>query len=137
MERYVLDSYAVFGYFLDEPCADTIASILELAKKNEIKIYMSWVNLGEVYYMIQRRYGRKEAIELVENIKAWPIELVEASNEQVTAAGDVKAKFPLALVDSYAAGLAIRVRGILLTSDKEFEPLENQLLKIHWLAKHR
>ena len=101
------------------------------------KQYMSWVNLGEVYYMIQRRYGRKEAIELIENINAWPVELVEASNEQVIAAGDVKAKFPLALGDSYAAGLAIRVQGILLTADKEFEPLENQLLKIHWLAKHR
>lgn len=137
MERYVLDSYAVLGYFLDEPCADTIAAILELAKKNETKIYMSWINLGEVYYMIQRRYGRKEAIELIENLKAWPVELVEVSNEQVITAGDVKAKFPLSLGDSYTAGLAIHVRGILLTADKEFQALENQLIKIHWLAKHR
>jgi len=137
VERYVLDSYAVLGYFLDEPCADTISKILELAKNNETKIYMSWVNLGEVYYMIQRRYGRKEAIELIENLKAWPVELVEVSNEQVITAGDVKAKFPLSLGDSYAAGLAILVRGILLTADKEFRPLENQLIKIHWLAKHR
>lgn len=137
MERYVLDSYAVLGYFLDEPCADTVAKILELARRNEIKIYMSWINLGEVYYMVQRRYGREDAIELIENLKAWPVELVAASNEQVITAGDVKARFPLSLGDSYAAALTISVQGILLTADKEFQPLENQLIKIAWLAKSR
>lgn len=135
MEKYVLDSYAVLGYFLDEPCAGTIANILELARRNKIKIYMSWINLGEVYYMIQRRYGREDAIELIENIKTWPVELVEVSNEQVITAGDVKARFPLSLGDSYAAALTISVRGILLTADKEFQPLENQLIKIAWLPK--
>jgi len=137
MESYVLDAYAVLGYFLDEPCADSVAEILELARRNEIRLYMSWINLGEVYYMIQRRYGRKEAITLIENVKAWPIELVDVSNEQAIAASDVKAKFPLSLGDSYAAALTIQVQGILLTADNEFHPLENKLIKVKWLAKHR
>jgi predicted nucleic acid-binding protein len=137
MENYVLDTYAVLGYFLDEPCADSVAEILELARRNEVKLYMSWINVGEVYYIIQRRYGRKDAIDLVENLKAWPVELVGVSDEQVIAAGDVKAKFPLSLGDSYAAALTILVRGILLTADEEFQPLENLLIKIKWLARHR
>lgn len=137
MDSYVLDTYAVLGYFLDEPCADSIAEILEKARKNEIKLYMSWINVGEVYYIIQRRYGRKDAIDLVENLKAWPVELVGVSDEQVIVAGDVKAKFPLSLGDSYAAALTIMVRGILLTADMEFRPLENHLVKIKWLTRHR
>jgi predicted nucleic acid-binding protein len=137
MENYVLDTYAVLGYFLDEPCADSVAEILELARRNEVKLYMSWINVGEVYYIIQRRYGRKDAIDLVENLKAWPVELVGVSDEQVIAAGDVKAKFPLSLGDSYAAALTILVRGIFLTADEEFQPLENLLIKIKWLARHR
>lgn len=137
MERYVFDTYAVLGYFLDEPCADTIAEILELARRDEVRLYMSWINAGEVYYMIQRRYGRQDAIELIGNIQAWPIELVEASYDQVIVAGDLKAKFPISLGDSYAAALTIQVQGILLTADTEFKPLEEHYIKINWLAKHR
>lgn len=132
----MLDTYAVLGYFLDEPAAETIAEILELARNNDVKLYMSWINLGEVYYIIQRRYDRKTAINLIENIKAWPIELVEISYKQVLAAGDVKALYPLSLGDSYAAALTMEVRGTLLTADKEFRQLENKHIKIRWLTKH-
>ena len=125
MESYVFDTYAVLGYFLDEPSAETVAEILELARNDEAKLYMSWVNMGEVYYIIQRRYDRKTAIDLIENLKAWPIELAEASHEQVIAAGDIKAKYSMSLGDSYAAALTLRVRGILLTADKEFQQLES------------
>ncbi|ABO50936.1 PilT protein domain protein [Desulforamulus reducens MI-1] len=137
MESYVFDTYAVLGYFLDEPSAETIAGILELAKNNQIRLYMSWINVGEVYYIIQRRYDRKIAIELVENIKAWPIELIKVSHEQVIVAGDIKAKYPMSLGDSYVAALTIQVRGVLLTADKEFQQLENRIIKIKWLRKHR
>jgi len=136
MEIYVLDTYAVLGYFLDEPCADTIRNILELASSMQIKIHMSIINLGEVYYIIQRRYDRKIAIDLIENVKAWPIELVDISHSEIITAGDIKAKYPMSLADSYAAALTLRVRGILLTADKEFEPLDNELLKIKWLEKN-
>lgn len=128
---------AVLGYFLDEPSAETVAEILELARNNQIKLYMSWINVGEVYYIIQRRYDRKIAIDLIENVKAWPIELIESSHEQVIIAGDIKAKYPMSLGDSYAAALTIRVRGVLLTADKKFQQLENRIIKIKWLTKHR
>lgn len=137
MESYVLDTYAVLGYFLDEPSAETVAEILELARNSEIKLYMSWINVGEVYYIIQQRYDRKIAIDLLENLKAWPIELFQVSHELVILAGDIKAKYPMSLGDSYAAALTMRVRGTLLTADKEFQRLENNIIKIKWLKKHR
>jgi predicted nucleic acid-binding protein len=137
MERYVFDTYAVLGYFLDEPSAETVAEILELARNNEVKVYMSWINVGEVYYIIQRRYGKQTAIKLIENLKAWPIELVEASYEHVIVSGDIKAKYPMSLGDSYAAALTVSVRGVLLTADEEFKQLEDCIIKIKWLIKHR
>lgn len=137
MESYILDTYAVLGYFLDEPSAETTSEVLELARSNEIKLYMSWINVGEVYYIIQRRYDRKIAIDLIENVKAWPIELIEVSHEQVILAGDIKAKYPMSLGDSYAAALTMWVRGVLLTADEKFQQLENRMIKIKWLTKHR
>jgi len=137
MENYVFDTYAVLSYFLDEPSAETVAEILELARNGKIKLYMSWINVGEVYYIIQRRYDRKTAIDLIENLEAWPVELVEVSHEQVIASGDIKAKYPISLGDSFAAALTMRVRGVLLTADKEFQQLENRTIKIKWLTKHR
>ena len=74
---------------------------------------------------------------MVENIKAWPIELIKVSHEQVIVAGDIKAKYPMSLGDSYVAALTIQVRGVLLTADKEFQQLENRIIKIKWLRKHR
>ena len=136
MENYIFDTYAVLGYFLEEPCANTIGNILELARNREIKIYMSIINLGEVYYIIQRRYDRKIAIDLIENVKEWPIEFVDISHSVIITSGDIKAKYPMSLADSYAAALTLRVRGILLTADKEFEPLENEIIKIKWLEKN-
>lgn len=138
MERYVLDSYAVLAYLNDEPAAQDVEDILYLAWNSKVSIYMNWINLGEVYYRLQRVYSRQIARQAIEIIKVWPIELMQADEYLTILAGDIKAGHQLSYADAFAAATAIHTKGILLTGDPEFKPLENQLIKIMWLkAKHR
>jgi len=133
MERYILDSYAVLAYLNDEPGAQVIQDILQLAKQEQVVVYMSWINLGEVYYRLQRLYDRQLARKSIEIIKSWPVNFLEIDEQTTLLAGDIKARFRLAYADAFAAATAIKNQGILLTGDPEFKQLENEVFKIKWL----
>jgi len=133
MEQYVLDSYAILAYLNDEPSAQDVEDILQSALSGQAMACMSWINLGEVYYRLQRVYDRQIARQAVEIIKAWPIELLQAEEQLTMMAGDIKARYRLSYADAFAAATAVNTRGVLLTGDFEFKPLENQVIKIKWL----
>ena len=133
MERYVLDSYAVIAYLNDEPGAQVLHDILQLAQQGQVTVYMSWVNLGEVYYRLQRIYGRQLARKSIEIIKSWPVTFLIVDEQTTLIAGDIKSRFRLAYADAFAAAAAISNQGILLTGDPEFKQLEGKVIKIKWL----
>lgn len=133
MERYVLDSYAVLAYLNDEPGAQDIQEILHLAQEGQVSVFMSWVNLGEVYYRLQRIYDKQLARKALEIIKSWPITLLTVGEESTLLAGDIKARFRIAYADAFAAAATIINQGIMITGDPEFKQLENEVLKIKWL----
>lgn len=133
MERYVLDSYAVLAYLNDEPGAQVLQDILQLAQQGQVAVYMSWVNLGEVYYRLQRIYGRQLARKAIEIIKAWSVTFLIADEQATLLAGDIKSRFRLAYADAFATAATIINQGILLTGDPEFKQLENEVIKIKWL----
>ncbi|MTI84217.1 MAG: type II toxin-antitoxin system VapC family toxin [Firmicutes bacterium] len=133
MERYVLDSYAVLAYLNDEPGAQILQNILKLAQQKQVVVYMSWVNLGEVYYRLQRLYGRQLARKSIEIIKSWPVSFLVVDEHNTLLAGDIKARFRLAYADAFAAAATIKNQGILLTGDPEFKQLQDEVIKIKWL----
>jgi PIN domain nuclease of toxin-antitoxin system len=46
--RYVFDSYALLAYVRAEPGGDEVKSLLEEARKGQVEVYLSLINLGEV-----------------------------------------------------------------------------------------
>lgn len=128
-----MDSYAVLAYLNDEPAAQDVEDILRLAVNGEVKVYMSWINLGEVYYRLQRVYNRQISRKAIEIIKSWPIELLQVEEQLTLLAGDIKAKNRLSYADAFAAATAVSSDGIILTGDQEFKPLEGHVIKIKWL----
>jgi len=137
VEQYILDSYAILAYLNDEPAAQDVEDILRAAWDKQVTIYMSWINLGEVYYRLQRVYNRQTARQAVEIIKAWPIRLMQAEEQVTMMAGDIKARYRLSYADAFAAATAVNTRGILLTGDPEFKPLENHIIRIKWLKPNQ
>ena len=109
----VLDSWAVLRWLEGQ---EPVAQRVETAVADGA--VMSWINLGEVFYVIWRISGEAVARDTVADIRAR-ITLDEATPERVMAAARIKAEFPMALGDGFAAATAIAHDAALLTGDPE------------------
>ncbi len=114
---YIFDSYALFVLFEEEPGADFVAELIGDADNS---IFLSMINLGEIYYLVLRRSGANQAEQILESIALEKsITIVEASWERVKAAAKVKASGGLSYADSFAVALAKELNAPLLTGDPE------------------
>jgi ribonuclease VapC len=110
----VLDSWAVLWYLdMEEPAATLVAELLD-----DERPLMSWINLGEVHYVLRRTYGEDEAITTVRDLRDV-IDVRLPDERLVHDAARIKADHPMAYADAFAAGLAIRERAMLWTGDPE------------------
>ncbi len=58
---------------------------------------------------------------------------MDVNRELAEIAAELKASYRLSLGDAYCAALAKQMKAVLVTGDREFEPLENQFKKIVWV----
>lgn len=131
---YVLDSYAVLVLLESEAGSEDVRAVLKQAQEGTAQVLMSWVNVGEVAYIVQRRWGKEAVYQVLGTLEAVPIELVEVGRDLALTAAAIKAEKPLAYADAFAAGLAVRAEGTLLTGDPEFESLV-EVVNIQWLGR--
>ena len=62
---------------------------------NEQKPFVSWINLGEVFYIIRRRAGEKDALATVRDIQE--VAVAEVPNaDRIMEAARIKADHPMA-----------------------------------------
>jgi predicted nucleic acid-binding protein len=79
---------------------------------------MSWINVGEVHYIVQRRAGEKLARQVVRDLRRR-VTLELPTEERVIAAASIKAVHPLAYADAFAIATALAHEAILFTGDAE------------------
>ena len=132
MKRYVLDSYSLLAYAEDEKGADAVEDILTKALDNQAEIFLSVINWGEMYYIALREGGKERAELYRETFARYPITIVEANKELTLQAAHFKANYKISYADAFAAALAKNRKAVLVTGDKEFKSLENEI-KINWL----
>ena len=110
----VLDSWAVLRYLEDtEPAAQAVAELLDSEKP-----LMSWINLGEVHYVLRRLHGEDDASETVRDLR----DVVDArllDEHLVLDAARMKAVHRMAYADAFAAALAVAQDATLWTGDPE------------------
>ncbi|OGU43030.1 MAG: hypothetical protein A2315_04210 [Ignavibacteria bacterium RIFOXYB2_FULL_35_12] len=132
MKRYVLDSYSLLAYAEDEKGADAVEDILTKALDNQAEIFLSVINWGEMYYIALREGGKERAELYRETFARYPITIVEANKELTLQAAHFKANYKISYADAFAAAVAKNRKAVLVTGDKEFKSLENEI-KINWL----
>jgi predicted nucleic acid-binding protein len=123
MKTYVLDASALFAFLRKTPGAPKVNELLKEALRERVRLLMSAVNYGEVYGRILRDYGPETARTAVQAVSALPIEVVEVTVRGAFTAADVKAKYKLYYVDSFAAALGSEHKATLVTSDSDFRKL--------------
>lgn len=94
---------------------------------------MSLINLGEVAYIVERRWGAEKLRTMLAFLEATALEIIGVDQERVFAAAHVKASYPLAYADAFAVALTRELDATLLTGDPEFKVLTD-LIAIEWLA---
>lgn len=114
MNTVVLDSWAVLR--LLEGTVPAAARVQEVMA--DARPLMSWINLGEVYYVTRRERGGDEADALIRDLRPQ-LTLDAASERRVLAAAAIKADHRLAYADAFAAATAIAYDAVLLTGDPE------------------
>jgi len=132
-KTYVLDSFAILALLNSEQGSDVVADVLRKTETNEVKTLMSWVNVGEVAYIVERRSGAGQVYQVLGNLETTKIDFVDADRTLTLAAAHLKAQYPLSYADAFAAALAMLEKAILLTGDPEFRALEKELT-IQWLV---
>jgi ribonuclease VapC len=130
----VLDSWALMALFNDEPAAPAVEKLLIKAGAGSTRLLLTIINWGEIYYSIMRGASQDLAEHHAREIHAMPIELVpiETDLALVRQAAIFKASRKLAYADAFAAGLAKLRNAELVTGDRDFKSVEDEI-KIAWL----
>lgn len=132
-EVYVLDSFAFIAHLEDEARGAKVTEILKNARKSQdIILYASVINLGEVYYITMRERGETKAEEVLALIKLLPIQIIEANLDMTLEAAKLKSKYAVAYADCFAAALAIKKGARVITGDPEFKDMESDV-KVEWI----
>jgi predicted nucleic acid-binding protein len=110
----VLDSWAVLRFLENaDPVAPLVGDLLERERP-----LMSWINVGEVYYVIRRASGEDDAMETVRDLRDV-IDVRLPDERMVLDAARLKARFPMAYADAFGAALTISEAATLWTGDPE------------------
>jgi len=132
----VFDSFAILSFLKGEPGSDRVKERLLKVQSKQVAGYISAVNLCEVYYVAMREKGYRQAQMLAASLRDWGLNVVPAGEDMAKGAGRLKAQYPLALADAFAAATSQEVGGCLLTGDSEFQKLEGKI-EIEWLSSRR
>ena len=109
----VLDAWAVLHLLTHEDAAARrVRDVLDL------RPVISWVNLGEVAYVVARRHGPGAAAEAVRDLRPQ-LRVEAASEERTLAAARLKAEHACPYADAFAAATALAHDGVLLTGDPD------------------
>jgi len=125
--EYLLDTSGLIAYLSDEKEADEVSKVLK-------KSALPFVALSEIYYIVWKKKGESEADKIYGLIKSWGLPILLPDERIILIAGRLKAVFKLSMADSYIAALSLDKNLILVTKDRDYEILGNEI-KILWLHK--
>jgi predicted nucleic acid-binding protein len=112
--KYCLDSWAVVAWLdEDEPAASRVEELMASERP-----LMSWINLGEVFYVVHRRDSERKARAIVRRLRPR-LSLDLPSEARVLEAATIKAQHPIAYGDAFAMATALAHDATLLTGDPE------------------
>lgn len=134
MKRFVLDSYALLAHTQDEPGAAEVHAVLEEAANGQAQLFVSLINLGEVLYQLERRWGAAYLPQYLNEFEQLPVTVIDATRERVYHAAHLKAGHAISYADAFAAALAQELDAVVLTGDPEFHKL-GDATRVQWLPR--
>jgi len=133
--EYVLDAWAIIAYLQEEePAASRVRQLLMQARRQHIRLRMSVINLGEVYYRVGKVKGAAAAEIAMTNLRRLAMTIVPASTPVVMAAAKLKMCYAISYADAFAVATATDADAILVTGDPELVKLA-EIVKIEQISR--
>jgi predicted nucleic acid-binding protein len=120
MKQFLLDTSALLALRDDEPGADRVAGLL---KGPAVECYACFMTRMEVLYRVWKDENEVAGKLALQQCLALPLKWIEASDELLIQAAELKAGFSISVVDAWIGAAALRQGAILLHKDPEFEAL--------------
>jgi len=86
---------------------------------------MSAINVGEVYYFLRKQHSESLAEFWREASRTLPATIDVPGADDIWSAARLKAQFPIAYADAFAAALAQKYNCPLVTGDPKFRSLKD------------
>jgi ribonuclease VapC len=128
----VLDSWSILAYLEGEPAGQQVIDIIADAHESGIPLMMTVVNAGEIWYITARGTSEDEADRTLLDLTQLGIQLLQADWKLAREAARFKSKGKMSFADCFAAALAKENKADLVTGDREFKQVENEI-RIVWL----
>lgn len=131
--RLVLDAWAVLAWLQGEAPGAVVRDLVDWAegkveagrrvrravgvRLGRPELFISIINLGEVYYTLGRRRGDDEARGTIEELRASSITTFPAPDRLVLQAAALKVRYAMAYGGAFAVATAMAQRASLVTAD--------------------
>ncbi|MFU8886915.1 MAG: PIN domain-containing protein [Cyanobacteriota bacterium] len=124
----LLDTSALLTLRDDEPGADLVEQALEHPQR----CYACFLSRMEVLYRVWKDENERAGRLAYEQLKALPLQWIEASEPLLEQAAGIKALHSLSVADAWIAAAAMQVGATLLHKDPEFRAIAD--LPQAWLG---
>ncbi len=136
MKQLVVDAWALLALLQgEEPAAGQVKIFLEQAQRQQLDLFISLINLGEVFYRIGKVKGEVEAEKTLAEIRRLSITIAPVTEQQVFRAAVLKIRYPISYADAFALAIANELGALLVTGDPELVSLRN-VFQLEPLARY-
>ena len=134
MKTRVLDSWAILEWMNGrQPAGKLVAEVLAQSEAGKIRLLMSAVNAGEIYYFLRKHHSVKLAEDWRKQAQTLPVTVEVPTMADIWDAAALKGQFPISYADAFAAALAQKYDCALITGDPEFRSVAK--LELHWIGR--
>jgi ribonuclease VapC len=129
----VLDSWAILEWIAaKQPAFDLVDKLLSEAEEGQIRLLMSVINAGEVYYFLRKQHSFSLSESWRESARTLPATIDVPTGEDTWNAALLKVQFPISYADAFAAALAQKCNCPLVTGDADFRSVDQ--LELDWIG---
>jgi len=130
----VLDTWPILEWMnRRQPATDAVEKLLDESLAGSAQLFMSAINVGEVYYFLRKTHSERVAESWRELSATVPATIEVPTADEIWDAALLKGQYPIAYADAFAAALAQKYRCPLVTGDPEFRSIPD--LELDWIGR--
>jgi len=128
----LFDSFALLRFLQKEPGSEKVRDLFTAAASHHNPCLLNVINLGEVLYTTQRRFGGEARMQVFIALRQMGLVVLPCPEELVYRAAELKAVYAMSYADTFAVASALEHKACLVTGDPEFRQVEH-LVEIVWV----